>query len=255
MTSVQLLNLALLKIGVSKGVTAISDATREAYTGGIVFDHVLRATLRQFPWPFATKYLQLVQTQGPATSDDDNVQAWAADQTYAVGDTVSVGGLYYYCILSHINHLPPNGTYWNLTVLSQANGDWTYAYRWPSDCLFARRFLPSGTSASMARTYNENPPPFRVGRDANGLLLYVHERFAVLEYTVIDCDHLWADDLFIDAFTWRLAAYLAPSLAKDDKVTKTCMAVYPLATELAATVATRESQMPKNGDAEWTNTR
>jgi hypothetical protein len=255
MTPVQLLNLALLKIGVSKSVTTISDATREAYTGGLVFDHILRATLRQFPWPFATKYLALTLTQGPASSTA-TVQTWTSGQIYAVGDVVTSSGTTYYCILAHsVDHAPPNLTYWSTTATTQANGDWTYAYRWPSDCLFARRFLPSGTTASLARAYNENPPPYRVGRDANGLLLYAKEDLAVLEYTVIDCDHLWADDLFIDAFTWRLAAYLAPSLAKDEKLTQSCAVMYRAAGELAATVATREHQPEKNGEAEWINTR
>lgn len=260
MTGVQLLNLALLKIGVSKGVTTIADATREAYTGGLIFDHILRATLRQFPWPFATKYLALTQTQGPPDSSDatvaTNIQAWASGQIYAVGDVVIDTGVIYVCVLAHsTDHQPPNTTYWSSDSAdypTQANGDWDYAYRWPSDCLFARRFVPDG---GHGRVFNENPIPFRIGRDANGELIYTNQIDAVLEYTVIDCDHLWADDLFIDAFTWRLAAYLAPSLCKDEKIAKLCVAMYPAATELAATVASREGQQEKNGDAEWINAR
>lgn len=254
MTAVQLLNLALLKIGVSKSVTTISDATREAYTGGLVFDHLLRATLRQFPWPFATKYLALTLTQGPASADA-SVQAWASDQTYAIGDVVTSGGTVYYCILAHANHVPANATYWTTTATTQANGDWTYAYRWPTDCVFARRLVPSGTNGSMGRVFDSTPSRFREGRDVNGALIYTHDDLAVLEYTAIDCDNLWADDLFIDAFTWKLAASLAPSLAKDDKLTQVCIAMYRVAIELAATVASREQQQDKPGDAEWITAR
>lgn len=38
--------------------------------------------------------------------------AWSAVVTYAVGDVVSSGGAYYYCIAAHTNHTPPNTTYW-----------------------------------------------------------------------------------------------------------------------------------------------
>lgn len=261
MTAVQLVNLALLKIGVSKGITTTSDATREAYTAAEVFDHILRATLRQFPWSFATKYLQLTQTQGPPDSSDatvaDNIQAWASGQIYAVGDVVIDSGVIYVCILAHsTDHEPPNATYWSSDTAdypTSANPDWDYAYRWPSDCLFARRFLSDG--ATESRKFSENPITFRVGRDQNGLLLYSNEPTAWLEYTVIDCDHLWADDLFIDAFTWKLGAYLAPSLARDDKMATKCEQMFQLTYPNAATVSSREQQQEKNGDAEWINAR
>jgi hypothetical protein len=41
-----------------------------------------------------------------------------------------------------------------------ANSDWTYAYRYPSDCLFVRRILTSNGRQEV------NPPAFVIGRDA-----------------------------------------------------------------------------------------
>lgn len=38
--------------------------------------------------------------------------AWSGSDTYAVGDYVLSGGAWYRCILAHINHVPPNTTYW-----------------------------------------------------------------------------------------------------------------------------------------------
>lgn len=38
--------------------------------------------------------------------------AWSALTNYVVGDVVAVAGTNYYCILAHINHTPPNATYW-----------------------------------------------------------------------------------------------------------------------------------------------
>lgn len=246
MTPIELLNLSLLKIGVSKGVASLSEESREAWTGALVHDHMLRATLRNFPWSFATKYVALTLTQGPAWTAAP-VQAWAADQTYAIGDVVTVASVVYYAVASSLNHTPPNATYWNTTPTTESNGDWVYAYRWPSDCLFARRLVPPG----IRRTFDAVPQAFRVGRDLNGLLVYGNVQDAVLEYTMLDCDHLWADDLWIDAFTWRLAGALAPSLSKIADMAKTCQANYEFALARAAETSSREQQLEPNGEAEW----
>lgn len=250
MTAVQLVNLALLKVGVTKGIAATDEQSREAYTAAQVFDHLLRSVLRAFPWPFATKYLALTQTQGPADADATNVQAWADDQLYKVGDVVEHDGDILYAVDANDDTEPPDAA-WTDTPTTQANNDWQYAYRWPSDCLFARRLVPEGGR----RQFSETPITYRIGRDANGLLIYTNQPNAELEYTVIDCDRLWADDLFIEAFTWLLAAHMAPSMAKDAKIAAQCWSMYQLALEHAATVATREHQPEKHGDAEWTNYR
>lgn len=38
--------------------------------------------------------------------------AWSALTNYVVGDLVTQAGVTYYCILAHINQVPPNATYW-----------------------------------------------------------------------------------------------------------------------------------------------
>lgn len=38
--------------------------------------------------------------------------AWSGATNYVAGDVVESGIGFYYCILAHINHVPPNGTYW-----------------------------------------------------------------------------------------------------------------------------------------------
>lgn len=40
------------------------------------------------------------------------VAAWSNAVNYVVGDLVVQGGVNYYCILAHINQVPPNATYW-----------------------------------------------------------------------------------------------------------------------------------------------
>lgn len=40
------------------------------------------------------------------------VPAWNGVTVYTIGDLVASGGINYYCILGHVNHLPPNATFW-----------------------------------------------------------------------------------------------------------------------------------------------
>jgi hypothetical protein len=260
MTVVDIVNIALTKVGHTSGITATTDTTREAWIAELSYDHRFRLALRRFPWPFATKYADLYLVRGLVTSeptDDDPslVQAWSNTATYVVGDVVQDSSINYVCILGHVGQQPPNATYWEVESVRTdededqlANGDWAYAYRWPSDCLFARRIVPVG---GMGRQYSTAPIPFRVGRDRNGLLIYSNQADANLEYTVIDCGYLYADDLFIDWFTWELACAMAPSLAKNEKTFERCMRMSELAFNTAAAVALREHEPERPGDAEW----
>lgn len=252
MTTVELYNLALYKIGVSGGIASLSDQSREAITGSAVYDHILRVTLRHFPWSFATKYLDLTLVGGPVPSDDSLVQSWSATQTYQITDAVDLSGTRYYAIAASVNHTPPNSTYWSTTAPEYVNKDWVYSYRWPTDCLFARR-MPS--ASLIGRQFDPNPIPFRIGRDVNGLLIYANEADANLEYTCLDCDALWADDLWIDCFTWRIAAMIAPSLSQIPNMTQTCYAMFLQTLRTASAVSSNESQMEKDGDASWITDR
>lgn len=259
MTAIELLNLALLKIGVSQGIAALDEASREAYTGALVFDHRLRKTLRAFPWPFATKYADLYLTRGPFWDADPSVlilvQAWSASQAYLAGDVVRVASINYYCILAHTNFTPVNATYWSTAEAdapAYANGDWKYAYRQPTDCLFARRLVDD----AVGRAFAPLPIEFRKGADTTGLLLFTDREDANLEYTFIDCDALWADDLFIEAFTWDLAAALAPSLSRNKVTAEECLKFFLLTLDHAAAVAMKEGQQHQSpGDPDWIRNR
>jgi len=262
MTVLQLTNLALAKLGVTKAATDVTtpgDTTYE-YLANLTYDHDLRALLRRWPWPFATKYADLVLVQGPFWDTDPTeltlVQDWDSTATYAAGDVVREASINYYCILANSGVQPPNTTYWSTDeddAPDYANPDWTYAYRYPSDCLFARRITE--VAEGTQRRFDPTPIPFRVGRDENGLLIYTNEEDANLEYTMIDCEDMWSDDLFLDAFTWRLAAKLAPGLGRAEKTAQECLAAAELTIKVAATVAMNEGQQEAPGEAEWIRNR
>lgn len=101
------------------------------------------------------------------------------------------------------------------TATVAANPDWQYSYRLPADVVMVRRLVAEGTG----RAFEDSPPPWEVGTDTTGDLLFTDEVDPNLEYTArINCAAGKGDDLFRDALAWRVAAALAPSLAQVDPV-------------------------------------
>ena len=199
---VQAVNLALIRIGHSRTITNLEEQSREAFTAAAVIDHEFKSVLRQFPWPFATKYLALAVRDG--------------------------------------------------TELVATNSDWQYAYDYPADCLFARRVLTPG----VRREFDDAPMTFRVGRLVDRKVIYTNLEDAELEYTAIfDCPEHMGDELFVDAFAWRIAAALAPSLSRIVGMGQTALQMYVLALDAAAAVASKEGQPDPAGEAEWIRAR
>jgi hypothetical protein len=161
--NIDVANLALIRIGAQTITNLTSDQSREALAVRLIFENELRATLRDFPWPFAREYANTLTL---------------------------VSG----------------------TAEEAVNDDWQYAYRLPADYVRVRRLV-----SPLGQTFDPEPYTFQVGRDATGWLLFTDQEEPVLEYTVRrECAVEQADPLFRDAFAWRLAASLAPSLAQVD---------------------------------------
>jgi hypothetical protein len=55
-------------------------------------------------------YARFYQNGGRVTVA--GVPAWSNATNYVIGDLVVSGGVNYYCVQAHINHVPPNATYW-----------------------------------------------------------------------------------------------------------------------------------------------
>jgi hypothetical protein len=195
---IRIANLALSRIGHTEGLAGLDEDSTEGRAASAAIDHVLRATLREHPWGFATKY-----------ADPMTVVAGAA--------------------------------------LTPVNRDWTFAYAYPSDCLFVRRLL-----TASRRDFNADPLSYRVGREVDQLVVYTDEPDAGIEYTAIfDCPLELADELFVDACAWRMASELAPSLSRNKLTTREAYAMYLGTLNRAAAVTEREQQQPPDGEAEW----
>lgn len=213
-TQLQVTNLALLRIGVSATIASLDEASREAYTGNLLFEHAIKAVLRAHPWAFATKY------------------ADATDEIPGYMDLVAG------------------------TASDPVNKDWTYAYSYPPDCLFARRLVKEGSG----RQFDDAPIPFRKGRLWNSEstftddveVIFTNEPDAVLEYTAfIECAENFADQLFIDSLVWYLAAAMAPSLSRIPDAVTMCQNAFKNSLTISRTVDVREQQQEPVGEAEW----
>jgi hypothetical protein len=99
---------------------------------------------------------------------------------------------------------------------------WAYSYRYPSDCLFARRII-SGVPVDQQGTRVD----YKIVQDDEGLLILTNAAEAILEYTYRAEDTVRFPSDFVLALAYRIAAYIAPRLAKDpSRVAPLVMAMY-----------------------------
>lgn len=247
--STLIINKALSYIGVSKQVgNILTEASLEAVTARLHYSDDVSATLRDYPWSFATRYEDLALVRGNAT-DIDLVQTYSNTRAYTVGDTVEFAGSAWYCIAASTGNTPTEGAFWTAEFQQDANGDWAYAYRVPSRMMFARRIVnPDGSK----RDFDPNPIKFRVGSDAYGGLIYTDEANPELEYTLrLSCVAASGDTIFRKALTWRHASSLAPAVARDDKKLQTCLAMYATTLAEARSRDAQEQQQAPDGDSDW----
>lgn len=259
----KVVNIALSRIGITQQIANIgTDATAEASQARLFYAADVEATLRDFPWPFATRYADpLTLVRGIVWGTTAVVQAWSVGANYVAGDVVSFGTGVFYALLPNVAVVPVAGVVWSSTppadsrgAALDANDDWAYAYRLPSDCVFARRLARAG----IRRRFDPNPAPFRIGEDTFGVkLLFTDEANAVLEYTCRPvCAAGAGDALFREALSWRHACSLSGGLSKDSKKQAECWSMY-LHTLGRATVpaANEQERQLNNPDASWTRAR
>jgi hypothetical protein len=136
------------------------------------------------------------------------------------------------------------------TSSENAVSDWRYAYRYPTDCLFARRIVIPTVGRRDA-----NPPPFRIGRDSQGKLIYTDEEDAELEFTADITSTEEFDALFVSMLAWKHGAALAPSLSRIKGMAESAMQMYELDKAKAQSRALNEGQQSEPIEAEAISAR
>lgn len=142
-----------------------------------------------------------------------------------------------------------------------ASLEWTFAYRYPSDCLYLRR-LVLGTAQTRVVWTNTlqplavpDPPPFVIGRDDQGRLIYTNQDLAELEYTsrVIEPEEF--DPMFVSMLAWKLASVTAPFLSRMADQAAKALQMYEIEKSKAQARALNEAQAEPAADAEWVRGR
>lgn len=129
-------------------------------------------------------------------------------------------------------------------VEEDPNSDWSYSYRYPDDCVFARRLV-----TELGRV-DPNPPPFKAGADEDGRLIYTNEEDAILEYTKLVTDTNLFPAVFAMAMSWYLASLIAPGLAKDKKQAMNCLQIYSVVKGTAEARQLNEQQQAVEPESE-----
>lgn len=132
-------------------------------------------------------------------------------------------------------------------VEEDPNDEWSYSYRYPSNCLFFRRIL-SGTRNDT----RETRVPYKIASDAIGKLIYTDKENAECEYTrKIDDQILWPDD-FILAVSYLLASLIAPRLTRGDgiKLGDRALELYNMTKQTTEANADSEEQQEEPPNAE-----
>jgi hypothetical protein len=91
------------------------------------------------------------------------------------------------------------------------NDEWAFSYRYPSNCLQARRIV--GITRNPAR---DEDVSYKIEQDSTGLIIYCDEQDAVLEYTKAITNYNLMPADFKLAFSFLLASYIAPSITAGD---------------------------------------
>lgn len=96
-------------------------------------------------------------------------------------------------------------------VEEDPNDEWTYSYRYPTDCVKVRRLLSGERNDT-----HQSRQPYRIARDTSGRLVFTDLEDAQVEYTVLVEDPGQYPSDFTMALSLRIAIYVAPRITGGD---------------------------------------
>jgi hypothetical protein len=137
-------------------------------------------------------------------------------------------------------------------VSSNPTEEWSYSYRYPTDCLKLRRIF-----SGIRNDSRQSRVPYKIVRDTAGKLIYTNQINAFMEYTFDETDSSRFDSDFVMALSLRLAAYIAPRLTSGDpfKMGERAIRLYFVEIGKAQSSAANEQQDEEKPNAEWINDR
>lgn len=132
------------------------------------------------------------------------------------------------------------------------NDEWNYSYRYPPDCLEARRIF----TGNRVET-NETRVPYRITRDGSGLLILTDQADACLEYTSTYDEVVRFPPDFSMALSFLVAMYAAPRLTAGDpfKLSDRSAKMYEFHMNNAKANAANEEQPDQPPESEFIRAR
>jgi len=133
---------------------------------------------------------------------------------------------------------------------SEIDQEWTYSYRYPSDCLKFRRIVAGVVGGRETR---QSRIPYKIGRDSTGLLIYTNQSNAEAEYTINETDVQRFPDDFVMALSLLLATHSVSRITGGDPfgIGKTVYALYLSSLGLATSDAFNEQQDQEDPESEF----
>lgn len=135
-------------------------------------------------------------------------------------------------------------------LTTEAPAPWSYAYRYPADCL-AFRGLDAGTRIVRSR----DRFPYEVASDDDGRVLYCDISPATGIYTAFVSDPVRWPSSFADAVAWRLAMEIAVPMAVAPTLRQDAARYYAVAIAEARAAALREREDGGEPDSEFITVR
>jgi len=135
---------------------------------------------------------------------------------------------------------------------TNADSEWTYSYRYPSDCIKAVRIL-----SGVRKDTRQSRVPYKILSDMAGKIIYTDQLDAELEYTFrVEDESLYPPD-FVMGFSYRLAGYISARLTKGDpfKIRVEVLQLFEFEITQARAAAGNEEQPEELPDAEFIRTR
>lgn len=257
----EIVQAAVMKMGVKKSVAGIdAELTLEALWPKFNFADERDFVLRDFPWPFARKYVALTLAYGDGTTpvNDDWMFAYRypADCIFVRRITIpnAIRGTF-------LDHRDPR--WWNPPPTPYAVGRddaIALASAWSSATAYVANDLVTFTDGLtyqcvLANT-NTTPPNLTYWAPVlDPRLIFCSVPTATIEYTVQITDPTEFDAVFVSMLAWRIAAILSPGLAKDPKAPEKCLAMYQYELNKAQVRAMNEGQSDEPPDCEWVSGR
>lgn len=132
------------------------------------------------------------------------------------------------------------------------NSEWKFSYRYPIDCVQSRRIV-----SGYKNENRQQRTPYKISKDNAGKVIYTDKETAELEFTSRVTDPAFYPEDFVMAFSFRLAAYVAPRLTKGDpfKLKNDMLAQYEAEIEMAKSNSLNEEQVYEDPESEFIRVR